>query len=86
MLPSEIAKCFDLELKSGALQKHFVRNITPNVKLIQEARARGENPVGVTLIENVRDGKPGKRQASFNPPQHTASFPSVRWFVNVGSV
>ncbi|KAH8782157.1 hypothetical protein BGZ57DRAFT_926143 [Hyaloscypha finlandica] len=59
----EIAKCFDLELKSGALQKHFVRNITPNVKLVQEARARGENPVGVTLIENVRDGKPGKQIA-----------------------
>jgi hypothetical protein len=68
MLLSEIAMCFDLELKSRALQKHFLRNITPNVKLVQEALARGENPVGVTLLESVRDGKPGKRQASFNPP------------------
>jgi hypothetical protein len=59
---AEIAKCYDLELKAGALQQHFNRNIKPNVKLIQDARKRGENPIGVILLENVRsENQPGKR-------------------------
>jgi len=66
----EIAKCFDVELNAGALKQHFNRNIKPNVKLIQEARARGENPIGVTMVENVRTGQPGKRQTDSYFPSY----------------
>jgi hypothetical protein len=55
MSAAEIARCFDPELKPGTLYQHFNRNIKPNVKLIQEALARGENPMGVTLVGNVRE-------------------------------
>jgi hypothetical protein len=50
----EIAKCFDLELKAGALAQHFNRNIKPNVKLIQEARARGKALDLFPLVHSAR--------------------------------
>jgi hypothetical protein len=55
MTAAEIAKCFDPELKPGTLYQHFNRHINPNVKLIKDALARGENPMGVTLVGNIRD-------------------------------
>jgi hypothetical protein len=59
---AEIARFYDTQLKPGTLQVHFSRNITPNVKLIQEAVARGDNPMGVALGGNVRgDGGGGRK-------------------------
>jgi hypothetical protein len=60
MTAAEIAKRFDSELKPGTLYQHFNRNIHPNVKLIKDAFARGENPMGVTLVGNVKDDSSGK--------------------------
>jgi hypothetical protein len=37
---AEIARYYDTQLKPGTLSKHFSRNITPNVKLIQDADSR----------------------------------------------
>ena len=46
----------DSELKPGTLTQHFNRNINPNVKLIKDARAKGQNPMGITLVGNVKEG------------------------------
>jgi len=57
----EITRCFGGELKSEALRMHMTRNVKPNVKLILDALARGEDPIHVALIENVRSAtQPGK--------------------------
>jgi hypothetical protein len=60
MTAAEIARCLDPELKPGTLNQHFNRNINPNVKLIKDALAKGKNPMGVTLVGNVKDGGGGK--------------------------
>jgi hypothetical protein len=62
MTIAEIIRCYGGSLTNGALNMHFVRDVRPNVKLIQEALDRGEDPIGVTMLENCRPGKPGKRQ------------------------
>jgi hypothetical protein len=64
MIVAEIAQCFGGNLKAGALSQHFNRDIKPNAKLIQDALSRGEDPIGVTLLENVRSGQPGKGQTA----------------------
>ena len=57
----EITRCFGGELKTEALRMHMTRNVKPNVKLILDALARGEDPIHVTLLENVRSAtQPGK--------------------------
>jgi hypothetical protein len=58
---AEIARCYDSQLKPGTLNQHFNRNIKPNVKLIQDALARGDNPMGVTLVGNVREDGGGRK-------------------------
>ena len=60
MTAAEIARCYDPDLKPGTLYQHFNRNIKPNIKLIEDALARGENPMGVTLVGNVREDGSGK--------------------------
>jgi hypothetical protein len=55
MTAAEIAKRYDPELKPGTLTQHFNRNIKPNAKLTEDAFTRGENPMGVTLVGNVRE-------------------------------
>jgi hypothetical protein len=60
---AELARCYGGGLKAGALSMHFTRNIRPNVQLIQGALGRGEDPIGVAMLESVRSDKPGKRQA-----------------------
>jgi len=77
-----MARCFGGGLKHGALSMHFTRNIKPNVELIRDALARGEDPIGVTLLENVRSDKPGKRQAhSHSSTRQTTRFPSAQYFI-----
>jgi hypothetical protein len=73
-----MARCFGGGLKAGALSKHFTRHIKPNVQLVQDALGRGEDPIGVTMLENVRNDKTGMRQAysPFSTTQ-TARFRSV---------
>jgi hypothetical protein len=58
---AEIARYYDTQLKPGTLSKHFSRNITPNVKLIQDALARGDNPMGVALAWDVREDGGGRK-------------------------
>jgi len=45
----EIARCFGDSVKAGSLSAQMNRHITPNVKLIKDALARGENPGAVPL-------------------------------------
>ncbi len=71
MIVAEIGRCFGGNLKAGAVSQHFNRNIKPNVKLIQDALARGEDPIGATLLENVRTGQSGKGQTAFQLPSCT---------------
>ncbi|KAK0130358.1 hypothetical protein ONS96_000880 [Cadophora gregata f. sp. sojae] len=56
----EIVSCYGSTTTNVALQTHFARDITPNVKLIQDIRAQGGDAKDVVLIEGVRHGNPGK--------------------------
>lgn len=47
------------------LQAHIARDITPNVKLIQDIRRQGGNAKDVILIEGVRAENPGKGQEPY---------------------
>lgn len=58
---AEMARCYDSQLKPGTLTQHFHRNIKPNAKLIQDALARGDNPMGVALVGNVREDGGGRK-------------------------
>jgi hypothetical protein len=58
---AELARCYGGGLKAGALSKHFTQNVRPNVQLIRDALSRGEDPIGVAMLENVRGDKSGKR-------------------------
>lgn len=62
MLFLEIVACYGSTTTKPALQTHFARDITPNVKLIQDIRAQGGDAKDVVLIEGVRHGNPGKGQ------------------------
>ena len=44
MAVAEIVKYYDPELKRGTLVQHFHRNINPNVKLLNDAVTKGDNP------------------------------------------
>ena len=46
------------------------RDITPNVKLIQDIRAQGGDAKDIVLVEGVRNGKPGKGQELQNHCTH----------------
>ena len=61
---AEIAKCYGTNCTKLALNHHFNRDIRPNVKAIQDALARGDDPKDLTMIEGVRDGKNGKGQTT----------------------
>ncbi|CZR56747.1 uncharacterized protein PAC_06636 [Phialocephala subalpina] len=67
----EVVACFGSGVTKTGLQHYFTRNIHPNVKLIQAARESKEDPKDLILVENVRDGKPGKgQQAESSPIKH----------------
>jgi len=62
----EIVKRFGSETTVSGLQSHIRRDITPNVKSLNEAFNRGDDPKNVVLMENVRDGKTGKGQMRYH--------------------
>lgn len=73
MIVAETAAWFGGSLSGGALRAHFQRNINPNVGRIQAARARGEDPLSVGMLENVRPSNPaGKGQTDYFNSVHTA--------------
>ena len=47
-------------LKANALSMHFARNIKPNVKLVLEALARGEDPLEIVLMGHDAKGNNGQ--------------------------
>ncbi|TVY62724.1 hypothetical protein LSUE1_G006157 [Lachnellula suecica] len=59
----EIVHYFGSGTTKSGLTQYIARNINPNVKTLTETRQRGEDPKGAILVENVRDGKPGKEIA-----------------------
>jgi hypothetical protein len=61
MPSTDVAKAYGSDCTKTGLQAHWIRDITPNVKLIREALDRGGDTKAVILIEGVRNGKPGKR-------------------------
>jgi hypothetical protein len=58
----EIVKCYGTNCTKSGLNTRFQRDIRPNVKAIQDALARGDDPKDITMVEGVRDGKIGKGQ------------------------
>lgn len=65
MLLAEIAKCFSKEMKTNTLWAHLHRKVQPMVDSITEARARGDDPLAISLTEGLRDGKNSPSQNLF---------------------
>jgi hypothetical protein len=62
----EIANCYGDGLTAGALQKQISRCINPNVKLIRESVARGEDPAkAVPIGTGVKSN--GQTKSAANP-------------------
>lgn len=59
---TEIYKHFGDQTTSGGVRAYFDRNVIPNAKALKAAIANGQNPTAVIMVENVRNGKPGKRE------------------------
>lgn len=81
MILAEMARCFGGGFKAGALSMHFTRNIKPNVQLVQDALARGADPIGITMLENVRNDKPGKRWEILTSPTNILHVPFLFWLM-----
>ncbi|KAK0124024.1 hypothetical protein ONS95_009010 [Cadophora gregata] len=77
MSSPEIVSCYGSTTTKVALQTHFARDITPNVKLIQDIRAQGGDAKDVVLIEGVRHGNPGKGQIIRHLFQAHCTFLSI---------
>ena len=58
--PIEISQYFGNTSTKNGISHYFQRNIVPNAKAFLEARKQGEDTTNVIMVENVRDGKPGK--------------------------
>jgi hypothetical protein len=67
---TEIVKCYGTHCTKTGLNSHFQRDIRPNVKLIQEALAQGDDPKDITLVEGIHDSKIGNGQRPV-VPHHT---------------
>jgi hypothetical protein len=74
---SEIVKFYGSNLTKSGLMNHFNRDLTPNIKLLKQAVATGEDPKDTILIEGVRPGKTGKGWPSSMFLVHITRFPSV---------
>jgi hypothetical protein len=61
MFLAEIAKVYGSHTTTRGLQHYFTRDIKPNVKLLLAAKAGGRDGKEVVMINNVRDGRAGKR-------------------------
>jgi hypothetical protein len=57
---TEIAKCFDSNMKRHTLYCHIWDKINPMAKAVSEARKRGDNPMDIPLTAALREGKPDK--------------------------
>ncbi|TVY51666.1 hypothetical protein LCER1_G004683 [Lachnellula cervina] len=57
---SEIDQYFGNTSTKLGIRTYFQRNINPNAKALSEAREQGKDTTSVIMVENVRDGKPGK--------------------------
>ena len=79
ILFTEIVKYYGSHSTKSGLMNHFDRDLTPNVKLLRQAVANGQDAKNVILIEGVRPGKTGKGQrASLTSPYlHIARFPYI---------
>ncbi|XMA09740.1 hypothetical protein WAI453_002531 [Rhynchosporium graminicola] len=73
-IAQEILACYGSTTTKLGIQSHMIRDIIPNVKLIQEARRQGGDPKDVVLIEGVRSGNPGKGRGQICCTIHN-SFP-----------
>jgi hypothetical protein len=73
---SEIVKFYGSHLTKSGLMNHFNRDLTPNIKLLKQAVATGEDPKDAILIEGVRPGKTGKgwTESHSNRAHYTFSF------------
>lgn len=60
MTPAEIDQYFGNTSTKLGIRTYFQRNISPNAKALSEAREQGKDTTSVIMVENVRDGKPGK--------------------------
>jgi len=58
-----IANYYGSDASASGIIHRYERDLKPNVKLLKEAFDNGKDPKDVVLVEAVRDGKPGKRQA-----------------------
>ncbi|KAE9364597.1 hypothetical protein N431DRAFT_447767 [Stipitochalara longipes BDJ] len=59
----EIVKHYGSHSTKSGLLNHFDRDLTPNVKLLRQAVANGQDAKSVILIEGVRPGQTGKEIA-----------------------
>jgi hypothetical protein len=83
---AEILQYFGNTSTKSGIQQYVLRNITPNVKALVEARKKGEDPTAVILFENVRDGKPGKGQKMLNSLSSLHIFLFYYWLLQFGAL
>ena len=57
---TEIVKHYGSHCTKNGLELHFRRDLTPNVRLLKQAVANGQDAKDVALIEGVRTGTTGK--------------------------
>jgi hypothetical protein len=60
MIITDIIKFYGCHLTKSALQSHWSRDVSPNVKLLKDAVAQGLEPRDVVLFEGVRPDRAGK--------------------------
>lgn len=83
---TEIFEYFGNTSTKRGIRVYFDRTITPNVKALVEARKNGANTTSVILVENVRDGKPGKGQKLFKSSSLLHVFLSCFWLLQYSTL
>lgn len=63
LIAAVISNYYGSDASASGVFHRYERDLKPNVKLLKEAFDNGKDPKDVVLVEAVRDGKPGKRQA-----------------------
>jgi len=62
---TEIVKHYGSHCTKLGLESHFRRDLAPNVRLLKEAVANGQDAKEVILIEGVRTGTTGNGQTDY---------------------
>jgi hypothetical protein len=72
----EIARCFGDGVKGASLQAQMSRHLTPNVKIIHDALARGDDPATIPLgnLYGSYKKKAGEGETGFPSVNCTFSF------------